>query len=147
MKVIKQADKGWRVAVIALLFSVVFVGNSAFTNKQIKHRHVHGWEHLGSKKVNFGLDKDVITITAAEGKFTKLKLKVSGGNLNMHKMVVVYGNGTRDNINVKHNFTKGDVTRTIDLNGNRRVVQKVIFWYDTKNRSRRKATLHLFGRH
>lgn len=105
------------------------------------------WEKLGTKKVNFGLDKDVIPITSAEGVFTKLKVKVTAGSLNMHKMVVVYGNGQRDEIQLKHNFGRGGATSVLDLAGNKRVIKKVIFWYDTKNRSRKRATVHLFGKH
>ena len=116
---------------------------SSFT--PLTNEYAKKWKHLGTKKVNFGLDKDVIKVSSSKGVFTKLKLGVSSGKLNMHRMIVVYGNGDRQEMNIKHNFSKG-VSRTIDLNGNKRVINKVIFWYDTKNRSRRKATMHLYGR-
>jgi hypothetical protein len=62
-------------------------------------------------------------------------------------MVVVYGNGTRDNIPLRYNFGRGSESRIIDLQGGNRVIKKVIFYYDSKNHSRSRATLHLFGRH
>jgi hypothetical protein len=132
------------VLALAVLFAV---GLSSFTLAPKTTTSNAGWEHLGSRKVNFGLEKDVISVTAAEGRFSKLKLKVTGGNLNLHKMTVTYGNGTRDNINVRHSFARGATSRVIDLQGNKRVIKQVAFWYDTKNRSQKRARIHLFGRH
>lgn len=106
-----------------------------------------GWELLGSRKVNYALDRDEIDVTALEGRFTALKVVVRGAPLNMHKMVVEYGNGERDELEVRHNFGKGTDSRIIDLAGNRRIIRKVIFWYDTDNSGRRRATLNLWGKH
>jgi len=104
------------------------------------------WDHLGTRKVNFGLDHDRISVTASEGKFTKLKLMVTG-NLTMHKMKVNFRNGTSQTLNVRHKFTQGRDSRVLDLNGGKRIIQSVDLWYDTNNRARRKATVHLYGRH
>ena len=103
------------------------------------------WEVLGSKKVNYRLDRDEITVGASEGVFTKLKLGVTAGSFNMHKMVVVYGNGERDEIPLRHNFSGRSTSRVIDLEGNRRIIKKVIFWYDSDSTSRRRATLTVAG--
>ena len=105
------------------------------------------WEKLGSKKVNFGLDKDVVHAGAHEGTFKKLKLVVTGGSLNMHKMTVVYKNGKRDKKNIRHNFSRNSDSRVIDLDGGNRFIKEIIFWYDTKNRSNKRATMHVYGKH
>ncbi len=105
------------------------------------------WERLGSKKVNFRLDKDVIRVGVRDGGFTKLKVQVTGGSVNMHKMVVEYGNGQKETINIKHQFSPRTGTRVIDLNGGKRVIKDITFWYDSKNRPGGKATVHVFGRH
>ena len=105
------------------------------------------WEKLGSRKVNFGIEKDVIAVGAHEGAFTKLKIQVTGGSLNMKSMVVHFKNGEQKDIGLKHNFSKGSGSRVIDLPGNKRLIQKIAFVYDTKNNSNRRATVHVFGRH
>ncbi len=105
------------------------------------------WEKLGSRKVDYGLDKDVIQVGAHEGAFTKLKIQVMGGALNMHKVVVEYGNGTKDELEVKQNFDKNSGTRVIDLEGNKRIIKDITFWYDTKNAAKGKATVIVFGKH
>ena len=105
------------------------------------------WEKLGSRKVNFGLEKDTIPVGAHEGAFTKLKIQVTGGSLNMKKMFVNFKNGDRKEIDLKHNFAKGSGSRVIDLPGNKRLIKNIVFVYDTKNKSNKRATVHVFGRH
>ena len=121
---------------IISLFLITLLG--AFTSAQ--------WQHLGSRKVNFGLDHDRIIVTASKGTFTKLKLNVQG-NLNMHKLKVNYANGSSENLNLRHHFVRGRDSKILDLNGHKRIIQSVDLWYDTKNRARRKATVKLYGRH
>lgn len=105
------------------------------------------WEKLGSRKVNFGLERDTIPVGAHEGAFTKLKVQVTGGSLNMKKMVVHFKNGEKKDVALKHNFAKGSGSRVIDLPGNKRLISKIVFVYDTKNHSKKRATVHVFGRH
>jgi len=105
-----------------------------------------GWERIGSKKVNFKLDRDVIPVGLEDGRFTKLKVLVTRGGLNMHKMVVHYGNGAKDQIALRHNFGKKSTSRVIDLKGNKRYIKKITFIYDTKNYSKQRAKLHVFGK-
>lgn len=105
------------------------------------------WEKLGSKKVNFGIEKDTIAVGAHEGAFSKLKIQVTGGAVNMKKMVVFFKNGEKKDLALKHNFIKGSDSRVIDLPGNKRIIQKIVFVYDTKNNSQKRATVHVFGRH
>lgn len=104
------------------------------------------WKKLGTKKVSYKLDRDVIRIGYKDGSFKKLKVLVTGGSLNMYKMKVEYGNGSHDLIPLRHNFAKGSDSRIIDLEGGNRVIKDITFWYDTKNRAKKRATVHVFGR-
>lgn len=126
------------------LFLLAF---AAFSFTTISQDIAHRWEMLGSKKVNYGLDRDEIMVTAQEGVFTALKLKVKRSPINMHKIAVHYGNGEVDNIDIRQEFRAGGESRVIDLAGNKRVIQKVVFWYDTKNFANRKGLIELWGRH
>ena len=104
------------------------------------------WEHLGTRTVQFGLDHDKMVVTAKEGRFAKLKINVNG-NLNLHKVKVNFRNGSSQTLNTRHNFVRGADSKVLDLNGGKRIIQSVDFWYDTKNRSRRRAVVHMYGRH
>jgi len=134
--------KNIRIQKVTLPFLIIifFIGSS-FTTNIIK------WEHLGTRTVNYKLDRDVIKVTAKDGAFKKLKLKVTNGSLNMHRIVVQYGNGQKQVIQVKKNFAKGGATRLIDLKGNKRIIRDITFFYDTKNLSRKRAKVHVFGKH
>ena len=105
-----------------------------------------GWQRIGSKKVNFKLDRDVIPVGLDDGRFSKLKVLVTRGSLNMHKMVVHYGNGTKNEIALRHNFGRKSTSRIIDLKGNKRFIKKITFIYDTKNYSKQRAKIHVFGK-
>ena len=54
--------------------------------------------------------------------------------------------GTSEEIKLRHNFNRRSDSRVIDLNGRNRIIKKITFLYDTKNRSRRRATLQVFGK-
>jgi len=105
------------------------------------------WELLGKKKVNYGLDRDEIKVTAKEGLFSKLHLRVKRAPINLHKVTIHFGNGQTQNVNIKKNIAKGGKTRIIDINGGKRVIKKVVMWYDTKNRSKARAVVQVFGKH
>ena len=105
------------------------------------------WDKLGERKVNFRLDKDEIKVTLVQGLFTAIKLKVKDGSINMHKCVVHFKNGTKQNVNIRKNIPAGGETRVIQLDGGgKRIIKKVVFLYDSK-RPRDKATVALWGKH
>ena len=123
---------------LALLTLLLFSFTTVNTNT---------WTRLGSKKVNFSIDKDVIAVGRQDGKFTKLKFVVKGAPLNMRKATVHFANGTSQNLALNFTFSKNFSSKTIDLNGNKRIIQKITMWYDTKNKARQRATVSVFGKH
>lgn len=144
--------KNWSVFVFGLTMVLGLLPNASFAAEIPSELLVAedlrgGWEKLGSKKVNFGLDRDEIIVTARDGRFTKLKIKVKKGGINMHKMVVHFGDGGTQNVAMRNNIGRGGESRVIDLQGGKRVIKKVVFWYDTKNLSARRAKIELWGRH
>lgn len=104
------------------------------------------WELLGSRKVNYGLDKDEIAVNAREGVFSALKIKVRKGGINLHRIAVHFGNGEVEELEVREDIRANSESRVLDLPGNKRVIQKVVFWYDTKNKADQRAIVNLWGR-
>lgn len=117
---------------------------SGFTSSESLDKYV-SWRHLGSKVVDFKVDKDHFLVGPSKGRFEKLKIEVKTGSLNMHKMVVTYGDGSRGDIPLRHNFARGSSSRVIDLPGGKRIVKKITFIYDTKHHSNHKAIVEVFG--
>lgn len=105
------------------------------------------WEKLGQRRVNYGLDRDEIRVTAREGRFTSLRLKAELAPINLHRCVVHFANGTSKSFKIAGgDLRAGQITRNLDLPGNRRVITKVVFWYDTKSRARTRGRIELWGR-
>ena len=105
------------------------------------------WEKLGQRRVNYGLDRDEIFVTAREGTFTALRLHAELAPLNFHRCVVHFANGSTQTFQISENVRAGQTTRLLDLAGNNRIITKVVFWYDTKNVARRRGLVELWGRH
>ena len=137
------------IQLVCLSFVVLTFSNVAQSACLVPNIHaLQGrWEMLGTRTVNFANDRDEIMVTGAEGLFTALKVKVLQSAMDMNKMVVHFGDGSTEEIALKNVFRAGDESRVIDLPGNKRVIKKVVFWYDTKNYKKRRAVVELWGRH
>ena len=117
-----------------------FILTSAFTPGA-------NWELLGAKKINKSHDRDVITVTAAEGTFNALRFKVKYRPVTIYDMKVYYGNGSVEDVKVRYHVAAGGESRIINLRGRDRIIQKVVFRYETKPIHGRRAEIRLFGRH
>ncbi len=103
------------------------------------------WELLGVRTVNHSVDRDEINVTAREGTFRRIKLKVRNNRVTFRKVLVHFGDGGVQEVEMRKQIAAGGETRAIDLKGGRRVIRKVVFWYNTPQSRRRKAVVQLFG--
>ena len=101
------------------------------------------WELLGSRRVSFAGEKDVIT-AKHQGRFRAIKLEVEGGNLDMYNIRLVFGDGTTFSPDTRVEFREGSWSRTIDLPGDARVIRRIEFWYRSELR-RGRATVKVYG--
>lgn len=104
-----------------------------------------GWVFLGQRAVTDRLDHDTIVVTGAQGTFKALKLRVFQCAVQFHKMVVHYGNGERDEVEVREIIPAGGWTRAYNLTGVNRVIARVDFWYDSQSLQGKKGVVRLFG--
>ncbi|NMC39144.1 MAG: hypothetical protein GYA41_12545 [Bacteroidales bacterium] len=106
----------------------------------------HKWVLLGEKRVNDRLDHDIIPVTAIRGDFKSLVIRVKGASVDFKKVVIEYGNGERDEIELRNTIPAGGSSRIIDLKGSERVIREISFWYDANTIRGRKALVRVFGR-
>lgn len=124
-----------------LLLSLLVLPSLSFT------ANAQRFDKLGERKVNFKSDRDVIS-GWRDGFYRTLKLKVRGGTVNMQKMVVHFRNGEEHEVVLKQSFADGDESRAIALPGKRRLIDKVVFWYEaTATTEGNKPVVELWGRH
>jgi HSP20 family molecular chaperone IbpA len=105
-----------------------------------------GWEHLGSRVVDFGGDHDVIDCRG-EGKFGSFQIEVENGDLEMFNIKVTFMNGDTVSPPSKLYFDENTRTRLIDLPGKDRAIKRIEFWYKSVRASRDgKATVNVYGK-
>ncbi|MGE3065978.1 MAG: hypothetical protein AB7K67_10345 [Hyphomicrobiaceae bacterium] len=104
------------------------------------------WENLGCQKVGFLVDRDVVRVGRQEGRFSAIRLKVSGNAIYMSDLKVVYANGAPDNIQVRNEIRAGGETRPLDLRGDRRAIRQIEMVYRAKPNFRGQATVCVEGR-
>jgi len=121
-----------------LLGSFLILFLSSFT-------FIHEWTLIGSRVVNFGVDRDVIAVRGRDA-FRAIKIKVVDAGLHMYDMDVVFENGEKMNVPIQFNFREGEESRVIDFPGKMRRIKKIEFTYDTKGIMKGKAKILVFGK-
>ena len=113
---------------VAVVMAILMTGFSKVTVAQ----NDLTWDNLGTKVVDYAMDRDVFT-ASSEQTYTALKIKVNNGAVNIHKVTIHYANGDTQDVKLPNVLTKDNDGKLIDLKGNQRVIDKITFWYDTKN--------------
>lgn len=88
-------------------------------------------EYLGKVKLAFGRDHDEVNLGDCtrhgdNHRISALKLTVHKFPANIDRLVVQYGNGSREELNVREYFRAESSSRWIDLHGGARCVEKII---------------------
>ncbi|MFN0278945.1 MAG: hypothetical protein ACKVRN_10115 [Pyrinomonadaceae bacterium] len=105
------------------------------------------WENLGSKEVKDRSEQDTWHIGSDEGQFRKLKLTVQNRPVRFYKLVVTYGNGEKQEFQIRNLIRAGGETRALDLDGKDRYIRKVDVWYEAATARRGvRSQVTLYGR-
>jgi hypothetical protein len=70
---------------------------------------------------------------------------VTDGPLKMYEMKVYFDNGTMQDVSLQRNFSQGEESRVIDLDGGLRHISRIEFWYETKGYKKGKARVAVWG--
>ncbi len=105
------------------------------------------WDYLGEANVDHGVDHDRIKVGGGSGMYRAIQLKVQNGPIEFFKVIVHYGNGQKETLDIRENIPAGGKTRVIDLPGERRVIESVEFYYAKANLASAKPRVRLFGKH
>jgi hypothetical protein len=101
---------------------------------------------LGERMVDFKSDHDVINVSSAEGLFRSLYFVVEKNDLEVFNLLVVYGNGEKEKLDVRLMFKAGSRSRTVDLHGDQRRIESIQFTYRTVGAWREgKARMIVYG--
>lgn len=112
-----------------------------------RRQRARGWEHLGTRTVTDGADHDTIPVTAAQGTFRSLQIRVEGRAVQFRDMKVHFANGDVQNVELRSVIPAGGESRVIDVEGRGdRAVRSVEFWYDAQSLGGKRAAVKLFGK-
>jgi len=109
-------------------------------------QHAVTWDKIGTKRVDYTIDRDVIDLKDSPVAYNGLKLKVGEGTINIHKVTVHFVNGETQDVSLPDVLSKDNDGQFIDLKGNQRKLTKIVFWYDTKNSNKEKALVEVWAR-
>jgi hypothetical protein len=103
------------------------------------------WELLGTRKVSLTRQTDVIEVTRRNSRYDALRLEIDNGPLELFNLRVVFTSGESFSPATRINFGEGDQTRIIDLPGQARSIEKIVFDYKGPQRLG-AATVRIYGR-
>ena len=127
--------------------ALTLIGGSALGDGFYMNGNEQGsWVRLGKVTASHTADHDKIKVEGRNDDFRKLKFRVTDSPLNMHKIIVTYDNGGSERLDVRENIARGGETREIDLQGGKRSIRTIEFWYDTKGLLNGKADVTAFGK-
>jgi hypothetical protein len=106
--------------------AVVVLCASAMAQAKDEHRD---WTKLGERWVDGKRDRDVITVGAHEGSFRRIMIVVERSALEMFDVEVHFRDGTTFSPRTRHVFSADSRSTTIDLPGDKRIIESVSFRY------------------
>ena len=136
-----------KVTFIAVLATIILLAQAPLSFGQVlANKSLDGWTLLGTRTVDYTLDRDVISFIDNGENFQSLKFIVNNGTLNMHKCTVHFVGGDTKVIELSEEMNKGNDGKILDLKGSNKKIEKVTFWYDSKNNSKDKSIVELWGK-
>jgi len=103
------------------------------------------WELLGSRQVGFVTDRDTIRVGSEKGKYQQILLVVQKADIHLDSITVVFGNGQRQMIRVDDNLRDGERTRTLDLQGESRWIDRIEMIYRSRPSFKGQAIVEVYG--
>jgi hypothetical protein len=115
---------------IAFLLSLTSAGAQAPRGRDDwKPDNRTDWESLGSAQIGTRLERDVIEVGRREGRFSALGFTVSGSDVRIEDLRVIYVGGEVDELKVRELLKDGTRSRPIDLPGRGQFIQRIEVTY------------------
>ncbi len=129
----------WRIGAAAL--AAVIIMTSCTPNVV-----PDGFQLLGRREVNFGIDRDSIEVNRAAGPMRQLLITAKMNPVEVYTIRVIFESGAAFDADVRERLFVGRDRLTLDLPGEARKVREVTFRYRKLNNAVRRAVVELWGR-
>jgi hypothetical protein len=104
------------------------------------------WVYLGQAHVDGQHDHDNIEIGKSAGRYRFLEIRVKNAPIEFDRIIVHYGNGAPEVLQVRDVIRRGGKSRAIALQGDR-FVQSFELWYGKARANSVRPELTLWGQH
>lgn len=105
------------------------------------------WVLLGDLHVRDRAERDTLHVGAKKGTFVAIQIRVEGRAVQFHDAKIHFENGDVQDVPLRSVIRAGGRSRAIDLEGGRRAIDRIIFFYDAQTRRRHKgARVEVYGR-
>lgn len=105
-----------------------------------------GFEFLGKREVNFGVNRDTIVIPRTVGPLHALVVVARMNAVEVWGIRIFYESGASQDFEMREKLFVNRDKLVIDLPGNARQVREVVFRYRKLNNVARRAVVELWGR-
>jgi hypothetical protein len=138
-------NSGLKLAGVAMLLSTALISTA---DAQKRRDNDGKWERLGCERVGNRADYDEIKVGRREGRFSALRLEAQGNSVQILDLKVIYANGAPDDIPVRAEINQGDRSRSLDLRGRDRVIDRIqiVSKKDRQGPGRGSAQVCVYGR-
>nr|WP_295080417.1 hypothetical protein [uncultured Roseateles sp.] len=104
-----------------------------------------GWRMIGQVQARRSVDRDEIRVRADRA-FSAIRLRVFNARVEMLRLRIQFRNGQWRDIEVRQYIERGGATRIIDLPGEKRFIDRIVFWHKTPIGARERANVQVWAR-
>ena len=138
-------------------YGLIFLGSLILTALLVSSKPVdylavnvlltqQSWDKLGERSVE-ATDNGMTSVDATNSSTVKaIKIRVKKGGINLHRCEIWFQNGTKKSVDLRNDVPAGSESREIDITDKNNSVDKVVFWYDTRNYGKQNAEVELWGK-
>lgn len=104
------------------------------------------WQLIGKQSLDPGNDTESIEIGAEDRRYDGLLVRVRRSDLRITGMQIVYGNGDRDEVDIKETIFAGEDSPIIEIKGRPRFIDRIEIAYAAGGRRARPSEVEIWGR-
>lgn len=103
------------------------------------------WRMIGEKQARRSVDRDEIRVSA-DRTYTAIRVRVFHAPVEMLSLRIRFRNGQTREIELRQFIERGGASRIVDLPGERRFIDRIVFWYKTPLGAKERATVQVWAR-
>lgn len=112
---------------------------------RIGGRPGRGWRMIGEARARRSVDRDELRVRADRA-YSAIRLRVFHAPVEFLRVQIRFRNGGTREIEVRQFIERGGATRIIDLPGERRFIDRIVFWFKTPALARERAMVQVWAR-